>query len=193
MDLPLPVVERRRGWDNPRMPDRPRILVTNDDGVSSDGIKALARVLEPLGEVWVVAPATEQSGASHALTLERPLRMRRLGERRYRVDGTPTDCVALALSHHLRDQPPALVVSGINPWANLGYDVTYSGTVTAAMEATIEGVPGIAVSLNTPYDIEGERDYGPAARIARRIAEQVLQRGLPKDRLTYPARAGYTT
>jgi 5'-nucleotidase len=124
-----------------------RILVTNDDGVEAPGIKLLAKVARTLShDVWVVAPEQEQSGASHSLTLSRPLRIRRLAARRFAIDGTPTDCVLLAIKTILRDHPPDLVLSGINAGANLGEDVTYSGTVAAAMEATLLDVPAIALS-----------------------------------------------
>ena len=124
-----------------------RILVTNDDGINAPGLKLLAKVARSLsGDVWVVAPEQEQSGASHSLTLSRPLRIRKLGARRFAVDGTPTDCVLLAVNRIMREQPPSLVLSGINAGANLGEDVTYSGTVAAAMEATLLEVPAIAMS-----------------------------------------------
>jgi 5'-nucleotidase len=124
-----------------------RILVTNDDGIDAPGLKLLAKVARSLsGDVWVVAPEQEQSGASHSLTLSRPLRIRKLGRRRFAVDGTPTDCVLLAVNAIMRDARPTLVLSGINAGANLGEDVTYSGTVAAAMEATLLELPAIAFS-----------------------------------------------
>jgi 5'-nucleotidase len=151
-----------------------RILVTNDDGVHSDGIHALARALARLGEVLVVAPHIEASAIGHALTLRRPLRMEQLGEWVYEVDGTPTDCVNVALTQ-LYTSPPALVVSGINKGYNLGDDVTYSGTVAGALEGALLGIPSLAVSLErTPeYDFTGPADA------AASIAEAVLERGLP--------------
>ena len=131
----------------------PLILVSNDDGIHSDGLRALADALAAHGDVVVVAPDREQSAVSHALTLHRPLRVERSAPDRYTVDGTPTDCVNLAINGILRERP-ALVVSGINHGANLGDDVTYSGTVSAAMEGTLLGVPSIAVSQigRGPYD-----------------------------------------
>lgn len=126
-----------------------RILVANDDGIQAPGLKVLedtARSLSP--DVWVVAPESEQSAAGHSLTLQRPLYLREVSEQRYAVDGTPTDCVMLAINHLLRDRPPDLVLSGVNRGGNLGEDVTYSGTVAAAMEATLLGVPAIAFSLD---------------------------------------------
>ena len=124
-----------------------RILISNDDGIHAPGLKVLEQAARALSrDVWVVAPETEQSGASHSLTLQRPLRIRRLGPRRFAVDGTPSDSVLLAIHRILKDRRPALVLSGVNRGANLGEDVTYSGTIAAAMEATLLGVPAIALS-----------------------------------------------
>ncbi|HKP87094.1 MAG TPA: 5'/3'-nucleotidase SurE [Blastocatellia bacterium] len=156
-----------------------KILVTNDDGIHSTGIIALAEALEDLGDVVVVAPAHEMSAASHSLTLMRPLRIDKIDERHYSVDGTPTDCVTLAMSHILKDDPPILVVSGINKGGNLGDDVTYSGTVAGALEASIYGLPGIAVSLVQRVNF----DFGPAAEFARELARRVLGDGLPQGTL----------
>jgi 5'-nucleotidase len=156
----------------------PLILVSNDDGIHSEGIITLAAALEPVGEVVVVAPDRERSAVSHSLTLHRPLRVERLGERRHAVDGTPTDCVNLAINGILHRRP-ALVVSGINKGANLGDDVTYSGTVSAAMEGTLLGVPSLAVSA---VGRAGFR-FDAAARFAARLATWVLERGLPSDTL----------
>src|SRR5690242_17595996 len=131
------------------MKGMPRILVTNDDGVHSEGLKALAEALEPLGEVTVVAPTSEASAIGHALTLRRPLRLEHVGHRRCAVDGTPTDCVNLGIAQVLKGMPD-LVVSGINKGWNLGDDVTYSGTVAGAMEGALLGIPSMAVSLHYP-------------------------------------------
>ena len=150
------------------------ILVTNDDGVHSDGIHALAQALSRLGEVTIVAPHIEASAIGHALTLRRPLRMERLRDRVYEVDGTPTDCVNVALTQ-LYTAPPDLVVSGINKGYNLGDDVTYSGTVSGAMEGALLGIPSLAVSLERTADY----DFRPAAHAAAIVAESVLDRGLP--------------
>jgi 5'-nucleotidase len=152
-----------------------RILVTNDDGVHSEGIKVLAESLKVLGEVTVVAPLTEASAIGHALTLRRPLRIETLSDRVYAVDGTPTDCVNIAITSVLRGMPD-LVVSGINKGWNLGDDVTYSGTVSGAFEAALLGPPGIAVSLQRT----GEAfDFSEAARGAQIVAQKVLEKGLP--------------
>lgn len=151
-----------------------RILVTNDDGVFSAGIAALAEGLRALGHVTVVAPATESSAVGHALTLIRPLRLERLNEDVYSVDGTPTDCVTLAFVK-LFDTPPDLVVSGINTGYNLGDDVTYSGTVAGAMEGSLLGAPSIAVSLARAR----QYDFTQAVRAAQTVAEHVLANGLP--------------
>ncbi len=153
----------------------PSILVTNDDGVQSPGIHALAAALRPLGDVTIVAPVTESSAIGHALTLARPLRLERVSDETYTVDGTPTDCVNIALTMVL-DRKPDLVVSGINKGYNLGDDVTYSGTVAGAMEAALLGIPGIAMSLERTAD---PFDFSTAARAAATIAEGVLQTGLP--------------
>ena len=137
------------------------ILVTNDDGIHAQGLSALAQALESLGEVFVVAPDREQSAVGHALTLHRPLRVDQVGERRYAVNGTPSDCVNLGVLG-LLPEPPVLVVSGINHGSNLGDDVTYSGTVSAAMEGTLLGVPSMAVS-----QAEGEvAGFEAAGRVA---------------------------
>jgi len=158
------------------------ILVTNDDGITAPGLLALARELRPLGRVTVLAPDRNWSASGHVKTMERPMRVRETtladGSPALTSDGAPSDCVALALLG-LTD-PLDLVVSGINPHANIGHDVTYSGTVTAAMEAVISGVPGIAVSLHSPDGHAGPLEYGPAAGVAKRIAAQVLGQGLPQ-------------
>lgn len=158
------------------------ILVTNDDGVTAPGILALATTLRRLGQVTVVAPDRNWSASGHVKTMHRPLRVRPIdlgdGIRALTTDGAPSDCVALAV---LGLVEPAIdvVVSGINPHANLGHDVTYSGTVTAAMEAAIAGLPGLAVSLDTPEDAHDPVDYSTAAEVATRLTHQVLSRPLP--------------
>jgi 5'-nucleotidase len=152
-----------------------RILVTNDDGVRSDGLVALAGALAPLGEVTIVAPLVEASAIGHALTLRRPLRLESVGERTYAVDGTPTDCVNIAVTK-IYDGMPDLVVSGINKGYNLGDDVTYSGTVAGALEGALLGIPSLAVSQRY---VEGVFDFTHAAAAAASLAEAVLRRGLP--------------
>ncbi len=154
------------------------ILVSNDDGIRAAGIRALVAALEPVGEVWVVAPDREQSAAGHSLSLHRPLRVEQVGPRQFSVDGTPTDSVNLAINGIMPNRPH-LVVSGINHGANLGDDITYSGTVSAAMEGTLLGVPSIAVSL---VGREGV-DFSAAAAFAARLAESALARGMPRDTL----------
>lgn len=154
------------------------ILVCNDDGIRSEGVQALARALASLGEIFVVAPDREQSAAGHSLTLHRPLRVEEVAPRQYAIDGTPTDCVNLAVSGILNGRP-GLVVSGINKGANLGDDITYSGTVSAAMEGTLLGIPSIAISLAARSDF----DFAPAAEFAAKLVARVLECGLPPDTL----------
>jgi 5'-nucleotidase len=155
----------------------PILLVTNDDGVHAAGLAALARALDDLGEVWVLAPEREQSACGHALTLHRPLRVEPVRERWFAVNGTPSDCVNLGVLGFLPERP-VLVASGINHGTNLGDDVTYSGTVSAAMEGLLLGVPSIAVSL-----VSGG-DFDEAGRAARLVAARVLVEGLsPKTLL----------
>jgi len=156
------------------MPAR-RILVSNDDGYQSAGLQALVEAMESLAEVFVVAPESERSAASHAISLHRPLRIRPLRERWFAVDGTPTDCSYVGINHVLREHRPDLVVSGINHGPNMADDVHYSGTVAAAMEAAILGVPAIAFSLATRQGFE----FGPAARFARALVAAALARPLP--------------
>jgi len=148
----------------------PRILVTNDDGVRSEGIHALAEALRPLGGVVIVAPHVEASAIGHALTLRRPLRIEQLENDVYEVDGTPTDCVNIGVAKVLNGMPD-LIVSGINKGYNLGDDVTYSGTVAGALEGALLGVPSVAVSLERT---SGTYDFEPAASAAATIAARVL-------------------
>ncbi len=157
-----------------------RILVTNDDGIHSEGLTAVEEALREVGDVYTVAPASEMSGASHSLTLSRPLRIRQVDERHWTVDGTPTDCVTLALNRILgEDQRPDLCCSGINHGGNLGDDATYSGTVAGALEATILGVPGLAFSLVSRETF----DFTESARFAVVAARKVLEEGLPEGTL----------
>ncbi len=154
----------------------PVLLVTNDDGVHAVGLAALAGALGDLGEVYVVAPEREQSACGHALTLHRPLRVDRVRDRWFAVNGTPSDCVNLAVLGFL-SEPPVLVISGVNHGPNLGDDVTYSGTVSAAMEGTLLGVPSVAISLAS-----GD-DFAEAGRVARLVVARALVEGLPPKTL----------
>jgi 5'-nucleotidase len=162
------------------------ILVTNDDGITAPGLLALAQEMTRLGKVTVLAPDHNWSASGHVKTMHRPLRVKETplldGIRALATDGAPSDCVALAVLGLLQEKVD-IVVSGINPNANLGHDVTYSGTVTAAMEAAIWKLPGIAVSLNSPENHLGALEYGPAARVARRVVGMVLSHGLPPGTL----------
>lgn len=165
-----------------------RILVTNDDGIFSEGIKLLAEALGEIGEVVVVAPDREQSASGHSLTLSRPLRIRRVRTHWFTVDGTPTDCVNLAVQGLLKEKPPDLVVSGINFGVNLGNDVTYSGTVSAAFEASLQELPAIAFSLQ----VEEGYSFSGAAALAREIVAVLAAGTLPPGLLlnvNFPAAA----
>jgi 5'-nucleotidase len=170
-----------------------RILITNDDGVHAEGLLALKRALERLGEVTVVAPDRPRSACGHSITLHKPLRLSEArladGSPAWVASGTPTDCVALAFQDVMRDAPPDLVYSGINQGPNLGWDLTYSGTVAAAMEAAIIGAPSIAVSLAWRFKMVVEEeeavppslDYTHAAAYARRLGENLLANPLPQN------------
>jgi 5'-nucleotidase len=161
-----------------------QILVTNDDGVMAPGLLALVKEMRQIGKVSILAPDRNWSGGGHVKTLDRALRVHEAlladGTPGYASDGAPSDCVALATLGYFKEKFD-LVVSGINVGANLGHDVTYSGTVTAAMEAVIAGMPGIAVSLEIPDGHLGVIDYGPAARAARMVVQRVIDNGLPKE------------
>lgn len=152
-----------------------RILITNDDGVYSEGLRLLARALAPLGEVTVVAPDREQSATGHSLTLGRPLRMQKIEENWYAVDGTPTDCVNLAVLWLLREAKPDLIVSGINFGLNLGDDVTYSGTVSATFEGTLLGIPSVAFSQEIAEGYSFERAAGFAGRFIAELLSETLR------------------
>ncbi len=154
------------------------ILISNDDGIHSPGLRALADVAAGYGEVFVVAPDRERSAASHSLTLHRPLRVTEAGPREFAIDGTPTDCVTLAVNSIL-SRMPDVVLSGINMGTNLGEDVLYSGTVSAAMEGTMLGIPSVAISLGAPK----KTSLGTAAECSAHILEKVLEEGLPPDTL----------
>lgn len=150
-----------------------RILCSNDDGIAAPGLAVLEAIARQLtDDVWVVAPETEQSATSHSLTIHRPLRLRQLGEKRFAVDGTPTDCVLLAVNHVMADARPTLVLSGVNHGQNIGEDVTYSGTIACAMEATLLGVRAVALSQRIPPG--GAVDWGNAQRYGADIISRVL-------------------
>ncbi len=153
-----------------------RILVSNDDGYQSEGIQALVEAVSPLGEVWVVAPDREQSASSHSLTIHRPLRVREVRPRWYSVNGTPSDCSYLAVHRFMKDGLPDLLVSGINHGANLAEDVIYSGTVAAAMEGALLGIPAIAFSLVT----HDRYEFAEGARFARALVKTALERRWPR-------------
>lgn len=151
--------------------NRARVLITNDDGIDAPGLKLLERIARSIaGELWVVAPESEQSGAGHSLTLRQPLRIRKVSVRRFAVDGTPTDCVLMGINKVMRECRPDLVLSGINCGANLGEDVTYSGTVAAAMEGTLLGIPSVAFSQVT------DDRRGPRWAVAEEWAATVIER-----------------
>lgn len=157
-----------------------RILVTNDDGIRAQGIQALERIARTLSDdVWIVAPETNQSGAAHSLTLTRPLRVRQLDERHFAIDGTPTDCVLIALQRIVQDGPVDLVLAGVNHGHNIGEDVTYSGTVAAAIEATLFKVPAIAISqaCEDRHNIK----WPTAEAFAPELIERLVAVGWPED------------
>lgn len=165
-----------------------RILITNDDGIFSEGLRELADAMTAHGEVVVVAPDREQSASGHSLTLNRPLRLQKVREHWYAVDGTPTDCVNMAVHGLLKEAPPDLVVSGINFGVNMGDDVTYSGTVSAAFEACLHSIPAVAFS----QEIAEGFSFAKGAEAAREIVRALLAQELPRDLLlnvNFPAQA----
>lgn len=161
-----------------RQAEKKLILISNDDGIRSEGLSKLASALRRVGTVYVVAPDRERSAASHSLTLHRPLRVHKIADRSYAVDGTPTDCVTLAVNGILPARPD-IIVSGINLGGNLGEDVSYSGTVSAAMEGTLLGIPSIAISLAARDSF----DFTAASAFASRLVRHVFKAGLPRDTL----------
>lgn len=169
-----------------------RILLTNDDGINAPGLTALERIARQLSDdVWVCAPEYEQSGASRALTLADPIRVRRLGERRFATTGTPTDCVMLAIHELVTDGKPDLVLSGVNRGANLAEDVTMSGTVAGAIEAMALGVPGVALSQMGGYTVEDDF-FAPAETHAPGILKRLVEVGWPADvvmNINFPTQA----
>lgn len=164
------------------------ILVCNDDGINSEGIKVLSESLKDLGDVYVVAPNSEQSAVSHSLTLHRPLRVEELSSRKFTVDGTPTDCISLAINSIL-PKKPRIIVSGINKGGNLGEDVSYSGTVSAAKEGILLGVPSVAVSLIAGTGV-GEIvkahldfDYTATGKFSKKLVQHIFQNPIPEQTL----------
>jgi 5'-nucleotidase len=159
----------------------PVILVTNDDGWNTRGIAVLSKALQSIGDVYIVAPEGEQSAVGHALTLHRPLKFVKINSRTYFINGTPTDCVILGVNR-LLPQKPHLIISGINHGGNMGDDITYSGTVAAAIEGTLLNIPSIAISFAGEMPGRaGVTKLKEAAKCAQRLASQVLKKGLPQD------------
>ena len=157
-----------------------RILIANDDGIRARGLKVLEQIARKFSkDVWIFAPEVEQSGAGHSLSLHRPVRARRISGKRYAIEGSPTDCIMLAITEFMEDRPPDLVLSGINRGANLGQEITYSGTVAAALEATLLGIPAISLSLKVRPD-EPER-WQTASQHAPRIIRKLLRQRWPRD------------
>ncbi len=161
-----------------------RILVTNDDGIHAPGLAVAEKIARALSDdVWVVAPESEQSGASHSLTLTMPLRLRPVSERRYAVSGTPTDCVMMACLHLLKDKPPALILSGVNWGSNLADDVTYSGTIAGAMEGCALGIPSVALSQAGDEEAREKIDWSPGEVHGPELVRQLLNAGWPDGTL----------
>ena len=152
-----------------------RVLISNDDGFNSPGIKKLEVIAKNLAkEVWVVAPETEQSATSHSLTLRSPLRIRKISEKHYAVNGTPTDCILMAMNVIMKECRPDLVLSGINSGSNIGEDMTYSGTIAAAMEATFFGIPAIALSQEAvEYSVNNKMNWSAAEAYTAEVIKNV--------------------
>ncbi len=161
-----------------------RILVTNDDGIHAPGLAVAEKIARALsGDVWVVAPEAEQSGASHSLTLTAPLRLRKIAERRYAVSGTPTDCVMMGCLHLLKDAPPDLILSGVNWGSNLADDVTYSGTIAGAMEGCALGIASVALSQAGDEETRDNIDWSPGEAHGPELIRQLLKAGWPDGTL----------
>ncbi len=157
-----------------------RILLTNDDGVHAPGLRVLEKIARQLSnDIWIVAPEVEQSGASHSLTLHEPLRLREVSRQKFAVSGTPTDCIVMAVNQVITDRKPTLLLSGVNRGANLGEDVTYSGTIAAAMEGTLLGIPSIAFSQ--VYRGVHPIRWATAEHHAPSLIRRLLKAGWPKD------------
>ncbi len=170
-----------------------RILLSNDDGINAPGLQSLEKIARSISDdVWIVAPETEESGASRKLTLTMPLRIRELGPKRFAVQGTPTDCVLLGVNHVLKGKPPALVLSGVNRGANIADDVTYSGTIAAAMEGTALGIPSIALSQAYGFEEGREVRWACCEAFGAPVIRRLLEAGWAKDVLmnvNFPDRA----
>ena len=159
-----------------------RILVTNDDGIHAPGLEVAAEIARALSDdVWIVAPELDQSGVSHSLSLNDPLRMREVSERRFAIKGTPTDCVIMGVRHILNGKLPDLVLSGVNRGSNTGEDVTYSGTIAGAMEGTILGIPSLALSQAYGPETRLRPHWQTAVRFAPDLIRKVLAEGMPRD------------
>jgi 5'-nucleotidase len=161
---------------------KPRVLVTNDDGIHAPGLEAAERIARALSDdVWVVAPETEQSGASHSLTLTLPLRLREIAPKRFAVTGTPTDCVMMAVAHLMPETKPTLVISGVNRGSNIADDVTYSGTIAGAMEGCALGFPSIALSQAYGFSEDKTVHWDCAETHGPRVIAKLLEIGWPND------------
>jgi 5'-nucleotidase len=158
-----------------------RILITNDDGIHAPGLEACERIARALSDdVWIVAPESDQSGVSHSLSLNDPLRLREVGEKHFAVKGTPTDCVIMG-ARHILPQPPELILSGVNRGRNCAEDVTYSGTVAGAMEGTVLGIPSFALSQAYAFTTKHAPRWETAIKFAPDLVRRVLKQGLPRD------------
>ncbi|WP_271167795.1 5'/3'-nucleotidase SurE [Hansschlegelia plantiphila] len=161
-----------------------RILLTNDDGVHAEGLEALEQIASELSDdVWIVAPETDQSGASHSISLSDPLRLRELGEKRFAVRGTPSDCVIMGVRHVLADIRPDLILSGVNRGQNVAEDVTYSGTIAGAIEGTLLGIPSIALSQNFNREREIDDMFASARAHGADVVSRIIKAGFARDRL----------
>ena len=169
-----------------------RILITNDDGIHAPGLRVLERIARELtDDVWVVAPETDQSGKAHSLSLSDPLRLRKVSDRHFAIGGTPTDCVIMGVRHIL-DAKPTLVLSGVNRGANVADDVTYSGTIAAAMEGTLLGIPSVALSQAYAWAVDAQPDWSSAEAHGPSVISRLLDAGIPEGTLVnvnFPARA----
>ncbi len=158
-----------------------RILITNDDGIHAPGLATCEKIARGLSkDVWIVAPETDQSGVSHSLSLNDPLRMREVGERHYAIKGTPTDCVIMGVRHIMKEKPD-LILSGVNRGRNCAEDVTYSGTVAGAMEGTVLGIPSFALSQAYAFTTKHQPHWDTAVKFGPDLIRRVLKEGMPRD------------